>query len=322
MSKGGSSAGVDPYDAADAQLQANLTGAREGLKLTSLNQYGPTGSTTFQKDANGIPISQTVSLNAGEQGVYDKTLGTRGALSGAAQTMAGQLPTGLFQMPDNARADAVTQARFDRGKAMLDPQFAEQRNAANVNLTNRGLPVGSEIWNNEQNRLDRSQNDAYANLANDAMLAGGAESDRLLQQAMAVRNQPLNELSAMLAGASGGQMPTFQSTPTANISGGNVTDSIYRSAQMNQNQNNSMLSGLFGLGAAAMPFLFSDERVKTDIEPVGETHSGVPLYSYKYIGEEDGPTHIGVIAQEAMKTHPEAVANFGGLWAVDYSKID
>ncbi len=67
--------------------------------------------------------------------------------------------------------------------------------------------------------------------------------------------------------------------------------------------------------------LFSDERLKTDIKPVGKTNDGQNIYTYKYI---DNPhkTHMGVLAQETLKTHPEAVSTHPiGALMVDYSKL-
>jgi hypothetical protein len=63
--------------------------------------------------------------------------------------------------------------------------------------------------------------------------------------------------------------------------------------------------------------VFSDRRLKHDVQRVGSTHGGTPLYSYKYIW--GGPTHIGVMADEAP---PDAVRrHFSGFAMVDYSRI-
>jgi hypothetical protein len=66
---------------------------------------------------------------------------------------------------------------------------------------------------------------------------------------------------------------------------------------------------------------FSDERLKTDIKPVGKLDNGLPIYSYHYIGDPK-KTHIGVIAQEAQKLKPEAVAQHqSGFLTVNYDKL-
>ena len=85
--------------------------------------------------------------------------------------------------------------------------------------------------------------------------------------------------------------------------------------------------GLAAIGsflAESFPVLasfFSDERLKTDIKPVGKTDEGQTIYTYKYI---DNPikTHMGVMAQETLKFHPEAVIKHpSGALMVNYDKL-
>lgn len=72
--------------------------------------------------------------------------------------------------------------------------------------------------------------------------------------------------------------------------------------------------------SSALPMLamFSDERLKDDIEPVGELYDGTNVYRYRYKG--DPTPRIGVMAQEIEKTRPDAVVEVGGWKAVDYGK--
>ena len=51
--------------------------------------------------------------------------------------------------------------------------------------------------------------------------------------------------------------------------------------------------------------LFSDERLKEDIAPVGALNDGQTVFSYRYVG--DPTPRIGLLAQEVEKRHPEAV---------------
>lgn len=63
-------------------------------------------------------------------------------------------------------------------------------------------------------------------------------------------------------------------------------------------------SSALGMGMMAMS-MFSDERLKEGIEPVGKMHDGQTVYSYRYKG--DPTPRIGLLAQEVEKRHPEAV---------------
>lgn len=63
---------------------------------------------------------------------------------------------------------------------------------------------------------------------------------------------------------------------------------------------------------------FSDKRLKHDIKKIGKTNDGLPIYSFKYHG--DDRTQIGLIAQDVEKKRPEAVGMFNGYKTVDYEK--
>jgi hypothetical protein len=59
------------------------------------------------------------------------------------------------------------------------------------------------------------------------------------------------------------------------------------------------------LGGAGALLGFSDERLKDDIEKVGELFDGQNIYRYRYKG--DDRHHIGLIAQEVEEREPDAV---------------
>ena len=63
---------------------------------------------------------------------------------------------------------------------------------------------------------------------------------------------------------------------------------------------------------------FSDERMKENIKPIGETFDGQTIYKYNYKGEPG--TQIGLIAQEVEQRKPEAVGMAGGMKTVDYDR--
>ena len=69
---------------------------------------------------------------------------------------------------------------------------------------------------------------------------------------------------------------------------------------------------------AALPFLFSDRRLKENAKVVGELKNGLKVYSYEPKG--GGTPMIGLMADEVEKVAPEAVAELGGLKAVDYGE--
>ncbi len=117
---------------------------------------------------------------------------------------------------------------------------------------NRGIMPGSEGYTREQDAMGRQKNDAYNQLA----LTGRAQG---VSEALAQRNQPINEITALMSGGPV-QQPQFGNTPSANVSTPDLAGMTYQSFQNGpmaawQNQqatNQAMIGGLFGLGGAAL----------------------------------------------------------------------
>ena len=79
----------------------------------------------------------------------------------------------------------------------------------------------------------------------------------------------------------------------------------------------NLLSGI-GSGIGSLFGLFSDERLKEDIEPVGKLYDGQKVYSYRYKG--DDTPRIGLMAQEVERVRPDAVGEVAGFKTVDYGR--
>ncbi len=145
---------------------------------------------------------------------------------------------------------------------------------------------------------------------------------RALQEAFALRNQPINEISSLLSGAQVTQ-PNFMniqgaSIPTVDYAG--IVQQNYANemgAYNSQMANyNGILGGLFGLGAAGIKY--SDRRLKHDIRRIGTYRNGLPKYEFRY--RHNGRRHIGVMSDDVRKFRPEAVTRIDGYDAVNYRK--
>ena len=81
------------------------------------------------------------------------------------------------------------------------------------------------------------------------------------------------------------------------------------------------LGGLFGMGTKSL--IPSNRRVKRDITSLGTAANGLPLYSFRYVwDEDDAPLHTGHMAQEVMQVRPDAVCRTpAGYLAVDYGAL-
>jgi len=75
------------------------------------------------------------------------------------------------------------------------------------------------------------------------------------------------------------------------------------------------LSGSTTSTTQPMPF-FSDERLKDDVEPIGETYDGQKIVRFRYKGQPQ--RQLGLVAQDVEQHHPEAVGQSHGYKTVDY----
>jgi len=68
--------------------------------------------------------------------------------------------------------------------------------------------------------------------------------------------------------------------------------------------------------------LFSDSRLKENINKIGESKSGIPIYEFNYIG--DNNKYSGAMAQDLLEIKPEVVIldEESGYYKVDYNNID
>jgi len=211
---------------------------------------------------------------------------------------------------------------------------AQLNNAGQQQAFNQDL-AASQFGNQavgQQSALDIAQMNAQ-NQALQSQFGMGLQAaqlqNQLRQQAIAEqmqrRGMSLNEMNALLSGQQV-QMPSF---PSFNAAGRAETPNILGATQMGydaalgavnaQNANTAnTFGGLFQLGAAAAPFMFSDRRLKSNIKRIGTHDIGVGVYEYTMMGMPQ----IGVLAQEVQKVRPDLVkrhasgylmVNYGGL---------
>lgn len=179
----------------------------------------------------------------------------------------------------------------------------------------------------------QAQNAAQAQQFNQALQGaqfGNTAAQQALQQQLGLYNQPLNQISALMSGSQV-QMPQFQGYTGANVAaapimaGAQAQDQAamqrYNAAQTGAN---SLTSGLFGLGSSALgsglslPALFSDRRLKSNIERVGTHPLGIGIYEYDIFDRRER----GVMAQEVEQVMPSAVIEHpSGFKMVNYGLL-
>jgi len=177
-------------------------------------------------------------------------------------------------------------AYYNNQKQYLDPQFEQGQQQLDAKLANQGITMGSEAYNNDQNNFARQKQQAYDTAQNNAILQGPENAQQLFALTAEQRSQPLNEFNALRTGSQVSMPQLPGQTPSAaaptDVSG-NINNAYAQQLgayNAKLGASNSMTSGLFGLGGSALTAaaLFSDRRLKTNIERIGETKSGIPVY--------------------------------------------
>jgi len=243
----------DPVATANAQSASNVKSATTQYELGATNQNTPQGSSTYQQIgtwADGTPrFAQTTTLNPGEQKIYDTGVQTRQNLGDIGTAQSAKIGK-LLDTPFDVNAARDTKIA-DIQKTFLDPQWKESEDAQRTQLFNSGIRPGTEAYDHAMRDFSTNRQRAYDQSYLDSYGAGN-------QAALTERNQPINEISALLSGSQV-SMPNFTGTPSPGVA---PTDVIGAQGQaLNQanvgyqgNLANSMgiNSGLFGLGSAAL----------------------------------------------------------------------
>jgi hypothetical protein len=342
----------NPYETAAAQGAANLQTAIGSSVLSNINEVSPYGSVNYAKsgtetvkdptDPKGkrtiqVPrYTRTTTLSPDQQALLDQQNLAGKGVNELAISQIDRLKTSLGEpfnldgLPERTTDWSADRQRVeDAIMSRLNPQFERDEEATRTRLQNQGLTVGSEIYNNELEKLGQAKTDARMQ----AILAGGDEQSRLaalsadtrnaaLQERLAVRNQPINEISTLLGG---GQVTVPQFAAPSGASVGQVPIGQYIQddyANRSANYQNQM-SGLFGLGGTlgSAAIGLSDKRAKKDIKPTGLfAAAGIPIKTFKY--KAGGPRQVGVIAQDAERKMPSAVMRRpDGMRVVDYAQV-
>jgi hypothetical protein len=242
---------------------------------------------------------------------------------------------------------AIAQTSYDQAMSKMQPQIKAQETTLSQSLQDRGIPVGSDIYNNEMNRQGQSVNDLMSSAARQAQLDAGTEQSRQVTMNTALQLTPYQELSALNAGQYSAQNPNVAATsatytaPAAQTwnqfqpATTNATQAYSSYDQANAANNASIMNGLFGLGKAAVPFLAkaatpllaSDENYKTNRKTADGEHTllmirEMPVDSYNYTQEaqqEHGvpPHRVGPMAQDWQEAFPESsdghMIDMGGM---------
>lgn len=289
---------VTPYGTSSWSQIGSFTtpGGARVPQWQQTTELTPLGQRAF--DAQQRATDQLYAIGESGLGAVRNTMGTQFAPQGIpgqsfgwnAPDSQGALDTsGLARMPINAGTTAQ-----DAILSRLNPSLERQRAQLDQQLANQGIAQGSEAYRtaqteqaqrendlrtqaalqgiqadmgarqqglNEQQTLGNFSNAANAqNFAQRQALAAFLNSQRqsALQEQLALRNQPLNELNALF-GSQQINVPQFAGAPVTSIAPPPIFAAAQAQGQSDMNaynarmaQQGNTMSGLFGLGGAAL----------------------------------------------------------------------
>lgn len=228
-----------PSDITTDKLFTNLSQEQQkDLLLNNPTVMTPEGSQSYD------PYSNTVSLNES-----DFTKAQRLRQEQLASQLSGSLNGNL-----PSSNEEIQNATFERGKALLDPVFKQQKRELSQQLADQGIPLGSEGYNEAVNRLEQSQGRQYTDL-----------SQASIQTAETQRAARFNEIASLLGTAQVGGVgfqqfqPQFsgldlfgaeQSSLSFNRNAGLQQSML--SKQLKQQNRNAQYQALGSLGGAAI----------------------------------------------------------------------
>lgn len=213
----------------------------------------------------------------------------------------------------------LSQGQF--ANAAQSQQFAQNQAQGQFANAAQGQQFQQNL--NQGQFANQAQNQQYAQNQQNAQF-GNSAAQQYLQDQVMLRNDPINTINAVRSGSQI-NMPQFQQYQGSSMQPAPILQGAQLQGQANQNaynaqqgQANSFNSGLFSLGAAAVPLMFSDRRLKSNIRRIGTHKSGLPLYAYTMFGHPD----IGVMAQDVLHVKPSAVRFTSAGWmGVNYASL-
>lgn len=258
----------------------------------------------FQKDVIDATMAQTAENDRRQQQDLTGKAIMQGAWGGDRAGVAKAELARQQKMAADSTLAGLNSQNFSQALQAFQQQQGVDLSARQSDAQ-RQASAGSQFMNLGQAAQDSALKDAYAQIQaggvrqqNEQSKADADYEDWLSEQAYPFQSQ--SWLANILGGIGSGAGSTTSGSSTTKGSGGSNAGSY------------------LGAGVSLLSALFSDERLKEDIEQVGETFDGQPIYRYRFRGSPK--TQIGLMAQDVEDVHPEAVGHFGDLKMVDYER--
>jgi hypothetical protein len=241
----------DPTKTANTQLGYNTGAAQSTINMNSLDRNGPFGSATFTHDANGNVTGQNISLSGALQGGANNVQNNFSSLTG-------NLPTSPINF-DNNTVGNIVKSNYDAYSALQQPGRDQAQKNLDVTLSERGIPIGSEVYTDAQGNLDRANSLADQNAAAQFLSAAPGLQAQLDANTINEYNAPYTTAAnslGLLSGLNGlvSAAPQGSASVAAPDYAGLVQNNYNNQMQQYQDQMsgiNNLVSG--GLGLLTAP---------------------------------------------------------------------
>lgn len=281
-------------------LSANLRdqGFTRGAGLSAQDAGFRNDASRFNADANTrVSMSNADAANAASRFGADAR-NSSAASNAAARNDAARFGADAGNRANLANADARnTASRFGADAGNTAGQYnAGARDAA----LNRQLTAGTSL-------ASLGQTIGADNRANIALQNALGGDQRAVDQFL--KSAPLDVLERIAK--------MYGGLPLNLLSGNTTTGS---SSGTSKTWDPMDTAGKVINAAGTVATAFSDRRLKTDIERIGEREDGLGIYLYRYLWSP--VRFIGVMAQEVLNVKPEAVIHTpSGFLAVNYGAL-
>lgn len=253
----------DPQDTASASSSTNVATAIANAWLGNPSEITPYGRTRvrqtgsydwkdpYTKDTYSIPLMERITkLNPLQrQTLRQQSLASKNLaqLANNQSKFLGDYMAKPFSY-DTGEHEAWAGGLYDKLNSDREAQGDE---ALRTRLANQGIKVGTEAYDREMRNLTAGNTDARNKFMLDSYNTG-------LNTAKMMRDQPIDEITALMSGSQikngsfqGINAPTIPTTDVAGLINTNYDQRLSRYGLMQQ-QRNSLLGGLFGLGSSAI----------------------------------------------------------------------
>jgi hypothetical protein len=280
----------NPFDVANATTQTNENTAAYNKALNLNNYSNPFGSQSSQivgtDPQTGAPIYSTnISASPQLQSLINGAMGQAGNSNGTLNSalfglgginsQLGALGNSIDPQAAQLAGQQGQQAAYAAQTQYLAPQFSQGQTSLESQLANQGLTPGSQAYTNAMTNFNNAKQQAYSNAQNQSILTGQQIGSQMLNNELNTANTKAGLLGQQ--GANYGQQVSLSQIPYSQLAslaglvpGNSGTAQSAASpaniAQAFQNQyqgqlnaynastgaSNSLQSGLFGLGSAAL----------------------------------------------------------------------